>query len=482
MPAAESAPADSPNIIIIVFDALSSLHLPVYGYSRATAPNLTRFAESATVYHNHFAGGNFTTPGTASLLTGTYPFTHRAFPLNNRVIPEYEDRNIFSIFPDYNRVAYTHNVLADKLLKQFDHNIDIRKRRQELLINGRFLISRLFEADNDIAQLSWIRVINTDEKQYTNSLFLSGVNSSLNNRLKSRYQSRFPRGLPEVGVGESFLLESATDWIYSQLSELPKPFLGYFHMMPPHQPYNTPVEYIDAFLDDGYSPVSKPYSIFSLGYPQTELNDLRRYYDEYILYADQAFGNLYQMLGESNLLDNTWLIFTSDHGEMFERGIWKHITQTLYDPILHIPLLIQAPGQVERQDIYTTTSAIDLLPTLQHLHGKPLPDWCEGKVLPPYNNETIGPDRSIFALEAKKNLRLNPLKYASTMLLKWPLKLVEYRGYEELEGISPRYEMYDLENDLDELTDIYDPSDKTVEEMVKELRATLAEADLPYEK
>ena len=69
----------APNVIILVFDTLSARHLSLQGYQRLTTPNLIRFAEKATVYHRHYAAGNFTSPGTASLLTGMHPWTHRAF-------------------------------------------------------------------------------------------------------------------------------------------------------------------------------------------------------------------------------------------------------------------------------------------------------------------------------------------------------------------------------------------------------------------
>ena len=76
--AAQTGKITQPNILIIVFDVLSALHLPLYGYPRDTAPNISRFAQKATVFHNHYAGGNYTTPGTASLLTGALPWSHRA--------------------------------------------------------------------------------------------------------------------------------------------------------------------------------------------------------------------------------------------------------------------------------------------------------------------------------------------------------------------------------------------------------------------
>jgi glucan phosphoethanolaminetransferase (alkaline phosphatase superfamily) len=61
-----------PNVIFLLFDALSACDLSLYGYARNTMPNLARWAERAIVYHNHYAAGNFTSSGTASLLTGTH--------------------------------------------------------------------------------------------------------------------------------------------------------------------------------------------------------------------------------------------------------------------------------------------------------------------------------------------------------------------------------------------------------------------------
>jgi membrane-anchored protein YejM (alkaline phosphatase superfamily) len=62
-----SQPQGKPkNIIVILFDAFSAYNISTYGYPRPTTPNIDRLAKRAIVYHNHFAGGNFTTPGMAS--------------------------------------------------------------------------------------------------------------------------------------------------------------------------------------------------------------------------------------------------------------------------------------------------------------------------------------------------------------------------------------------------------------------------------
>src|SRR5712691_5740932 len=79
--AGRSPATNLPNVIVVLFDAMTARNLSVYGYHRETTPNFERFAERATVYHAHDSAGNFTIPGTSSLLTGMYPWTHRA--INN---------------------------------------------------------------------------------------------------------------------------------------------------------------------------------------------------------------------------------------------------------------------------------------------------------------------------------------------------------------------------------------------------------------
>ena len=100
---APQQPSSNPNeanILIFVFDALSTLHIPLYGYPRDTMPNLAKFAGRATVYHNHYSAGNFTIPGTASLLTGTYPWTHRGLSANHKLLESFQKQNIFSLFDE----------------------------------------------------------------------------------------------------------------------------------------------------------------------------------------------------------------------------------------------------------------------------------------------------------------------------------------------------------------------------------------------
>ena len=82
---ASSLPSKPKNVLIVVFDAFSAFDISVFGFHRQTTPNIARLAKRAIIYRNHFAAGNFTSPGTASLLTGVLPWTHRAINLNGTV-------------------------------------------------------------------------------------------------------------------------------------------------------------------------------------------------------------------------------------------------------------------------------------------------------------------------------------------------------------------------------------------------------------
>ena len=106
-PAAQDG-AGQPNIIILLYDTFSARHISAQGYERETTPNIARLAESATVFHNHYAGGNFTSPGTASLLTGLYPWTHRAIQNYSHTLESLGSNNLFGLLPEsYTKIAYT---------------------------------------------------------------------------------------------------------------------------------------------------------------------------------------------------------------------------------------------------------------------------------------------------------------------------------------------------------------------------------------
>jgi arylsulfatase A-like enzyme len=475
-----AAGSGNQNVIVVVFDAFSAYNISLYGYSRETMPNLRRLAKRAIVYHSHSAGSNFTTPGTASLLTGTLPWTHRALGPNNQVDQRFVARNIFTAFQDYYRLAYTHNGWANTLLRQLERQMDELIPRGNLFTGSyETFIESLFRGDDDIATVSWSRGMNIGEEGYSYSLFLSRLYEVLQQGKVANLEAGFPRGLPSTGSDNTFLLEHAVDWLGELLTTIPQPFLGYFHFLPPHHPYRTSLEFYERFKNDGYEPPAKPEDVFARRLKGEDPLRDRLAYDEFILYVDREFGRFYNSLEQSGLLENTWVVFTSDHGEMFERGIIGHSTHVLYEPVVRVPLLIFEPGRAQGMEIREPSSSIDLLPTLAHVTGRAVPEWSEGSILPPYGPSTSTAGRGIYVLRAHNNEQYWPLTQASVTLLRGQYKLHYYFGYQPY-GIGDFTRLYDVEVDPEELVDLSLDHKDVADGMFEEVRSKLAQVDKPY--
>lgn len=478
----QPAQAGRKNVIIIVFDAFSAYHIPFYGYARETTPNIARLAERAIVYHNHYAGSNFTTPGTASLLTGTLPWSHRAFQQYGKVDTLFVTRNIFKAFGHYHRIAYSHNPLVNVLLRQFIGDLDDYIPAERLMLTSDGFIPSLFGKDEDIATTSWTRAMKKEEEGYAYSLFLSELYQRYQENEIAGFRPFFPRGLPSVKINNYFLLEQAVDEIGNQLERINQPFFGYFHFMPPHAPCGTHRDFYGRFGYDDLTFDVKPEDVFTQDKGLQYLLRSRVQYDEYILYLDREFGRFFDHLESTGLLKNTWVVLTSDHGEMFERGIRGHVTPVLYQPVVRVPLLIFEPGQKTRTDVYASTTAADVLPTLLHVTGGKMADWTEGSVLPPFSDVGQDRDRNIYALHAMKNEPRSPLTHASAMLVTGQYKLTYIFGYEELgEGVE-RVELYDIESDPEELNDLYATRKEVGAALFDELKEKLKEVNQPYLK
>lgn len=471
------------NILIIVFDALSARHISLYGYQRETMPNLTRLAEKAIVYHNHYAANNYTYPGTTSLLTGTYPWTNRGFSPHVGIDEAFIERNIFKAFDQHYRLSYTHNPVAQSILEKFRPDIQRFKNRQELYLDRDLISGLLFKNDEDLASVAWSQGIIKRGNSGRYSLFLTHIFEWIRQGKIKQFSDIYPRGIPNIRDDNFFLPEDAIDWTMETLLEIPRPFLGYFHYLPPHDPYFTRREFTDTFKNDGFNPIRKPEHIFSRGRSYEAIREDRTWYDEFILFVDAEIGRLYRFLENSGILDNTYLIFTSDHGEMFERGITKHYHESLHQPVIQVPLLIFDPGMRKaptQTDITTPTSAVDILPTLLYLFGKEIPSWCEGKVLPPYGDTRSVSDHSVFAIEAKKNKRYKPISQGSLMIVKDQYKLTYYFGYKEIKGNGPLVELYDILNDPEEMNNLLKSKLGLANELYNELMTKIQTADDPY--
>lgn len=469
------------NVLVVVFDSLSAYNVSLYGYGRETMPNLEKLAKRAKVYHNHFASGNFTTPGTASLLTMTLPWTHRAFRFGAKARESFTNKSIFNSFDDYYRIGYTHNPLANTLLSQFQTDIDDYVPREKLFINNDGLIRNLFSKDEDIATVSWVRAMKRSEEGFAYSLFLSHLYEKNRDRKIAGYKDLYPDGLPSTNGDNYFTLEAGIDWLENRAADLPQPFFGYFHFFPPHFPYKPRLEFTDTFTNDSWRPLDKPADLFTEDNSYETLAKSRAYYDEFILNVDSEFGRLFDTLESSGLLENTWVVFTSDHGEMQERGISGHTTPTLYQPIVRIPLMIFEPGQQTRQDIYTPTSAVDVMTTLLHVTGHKSPEWTEGSILPPYASQVLQPNKEIYSVQARRNDPALPISQGTIMRVEDDYKLIYYLGYEELGTDGERIQLFNIKTDPEELNDLSTAQKGVASELLDRMRSKLKEVNEPFQ-
>lgn len=470
--------SDRPNVIIILFDALSARHLSLYGYPRQTSPNLERFAKRATVYHQHHSAANFTTPSTASLFTGTYPFTHRVFAINGMVNPVLRPNNLLNTLqPAYPEAALVQNMYADLVLYQLREDLEVHFGSSASALAGKTIYDQWFVNDAVAGAKTYDQFL-FDAKDLPGSLFASipyDIFRQVNKRLSEEARfSDYPEGLPFLDWSKgTFTLEQVIGDAQTMLGSLKAPFFSYIHFMPPHAPYRPSNGFIGMFADH-WKPAKKEAHPLSQKKSQARLNELRRDYDEFIANLDAEFGRLLDYLDASGLMDTSYVIFTSDHGELFERGETGHVSPLLYEEIVHIPLLIHAPGQNARQDIHSLTSNVDIFPTLAALAGLPEPVTLEGNYLPGLG--LLPPtNRPVWILEASENSQHAPLTRASMVLIHWPYKLFGYWG----QTIEDGYEFYDLENDPEEVENLFS-SHPLANEFRLEMEAKRRAVDAPY--
>jgi arylsulfatase A-like enzyme len=439
------------NILIVVFDAWSAFNIPFYNYARDTTPNLTRFLDRAIVYHQHYATSNFTTPGTTSLLTGTYPWTHGAILLDGVPRGDFRSQNLFDLFSSHHGIVYSHNLLVNTLFRFFEDSLDTYIPRQQLFVGGQSFFNQLVQHDEDIALLSLLRYAKQASFNSNYSLVFPRLYEFLQRQQVKQIEADFPGGIPAINNDEYFILSDGIQWLIDHAAGFPQPFMGYFHFLPPHAPYSTHKDLVGRFDGDGYRYVDKPAHPLSWSRDAGRELDFRQTYDEYILYVDQEFARLFEFLSSSGLAEDTLVVLTSDHGELFERGVVEHRSPFLTDPVIRIPLVIFDPQRSSREDVHSPTSAVDLLPTLLHMNEIDIPHWVEGKTLPPYGPADT--DRALYAFYGSLEGNSKVLKSSTATAIQDQQKYIHYRGYEELNGIHLE-EFFDLGSDPFELEDL----------------------------
>lgn len=241
--------------------------------------------------------------------------------------------------------------------------------------------------------------------------------------------------------------ERLNAYAFAKLRENPFPFFMYIHTMELHRPYEIreefyPVETVTPKIVVVEKRGEERYKV--------DLNATLSLYDAAIAQNDKAFGDLMEELKKLGIYDKTLVILMSDHGEeFFEHGGFAH-GQTLYQEQVKHCFIMKLPHQLNGgRVVKDNVQEIDIFPTLLDFAGESMPAHLSGKSLKGLllSPETIeSPFHDEIFLETGPNLNMKAIVDG-----KW--KLI-HTGTDWTDDIS-EYELYALESDPGEKTDLY---------------------------
>lgn len=325
-----------PNVILITVDTLRTDHLGAYGYERQTSQHLDRFAEESVLFRHAYAHAPSTNPSLASLMTAHYP--HETATVSN-----------FHTLP-------SEAVTLAELLKAEGY------LTAAVVGNPSLARGAGFEQGFDVYEDDMDRVV-----RYADAF-------------------RLERQAPS-------LTQAAMAWLDGHHEET---FFLWVHYMDPHGPYVPPASFAAPFTamlaaEGEAFPVraqtSPPTGRFIPEYQQLgDHRDPHYYvaqYDGEIRWFDYWFGSLVAHIRKLELLENTLIIFTADHGEgLGEHEFYFNHDYFVYDELIWVPLLVRLPGGASGgKEIVKRVAHVDILPTVLDAVGVSASERVGGETL-----------------------------------------------------------------------------------------------------
>jgi len=423
----------APNIILITADALSAEDMSLYGYGLKTTPNMDNLAKESYVFDNAISNCNWTRPSVTSLLTGMYPSTHNITSYDIFMPDAKRFMNLPNVLRSigYQTIAVSGNLThahpsVNDTYRDFDLSPFDARRHKPL---GYVLMENVYTYFLDLRLRTPIW-FNNIMKEYFERFVL----------LFYRQERQFYSPAPP---------ERTFEVARQNLKNISAPFFLWVHTYTPHHPYLPSDKYKYTFLKDAifdrYDRQSFPvrYAVNQ----QPTADRLRLRYDELILNTDAELKNFLDYIKESGYWDNSIIIFSSDHGESFERGHARHGGPYLYQPLIHVPLLIHMPGQKDGKRIKTNAEQIDIAPTVLDFLGLDMPPWMEGESLKKAMHEDYISKKPKFSLNLKMKKKSGPVTEGSIAVISDDYKYIYY--VKENKG-----ELYDLVTDPKENVDL----------------------------
>lgn len=358
---------NKPNFLFIVADALRPDVLVPYG-GKISTPNISEFANKSFIFENVYSATPWTLPSITSFFSGLYPSAHGV------------------------------NQPQDNLDASFDTIIEILKQNGyftwaviEQYLYGRYQhIMQNFKTFH-IIQCHPCYVI------FSHPLIKKLERAGL------RSLPLCHRQTTKVALDSAIAIERSC-----------RPFFGWIHILDPHMPLTPPKEF-RANTFESKERTNRAHDRKKAASDVLDRSDIgrgRRFVDSELIswiwdlylaevrYVDHEIARIFSALKETGLWDKTVVIFTADHGEeIFERNSYNH-GHTLYNEVLHVPLIIHIPNIDANfnQRIQTRVRTIDIAPTILELANVEYkPDSFQGKSLIPLINGAYEQDREVLA-------------------------------------------------------------------------------------
>lgn len=431
----------SPNILWIVLDTVRADHLSLYGYHRATSPNLERLAARGVLFQEARATAPWTLPSHAGMMTGRY-----VHELSAGI-----DSPLDSKFP----TIAEHLAARGYATAGFVAN-DLYCGRETGLDRG-------FEHYED--HVGGIRAI--------------ARSAAVGERLLSGHLNTIARlfGMPPSDARKT-AAELNRDFLAWLDRSAARPFFAFLNYYDAHSPYETPEPPARHF---GLVPSSRQdqrlirdwFLKDKRGVTARDEQLLIDAYDDCVARLDAHLGKLFEELRRRGLMESTAIVVTADHGESFgEHGLYLHAS-SLYRPETRVPLLIVPPlsNAGERRSVSTPASLHDLAATTVSLAGV-----SDGSPFP--GTPLIGAaaqgresraDPVLIEVDAPVH---SPPNHGASPVFRGRMEAIVHGSMEYIKNGDGREELYDLSEDPGELRDLSGlPSSRAI---LAQMRAFLA--------
>ncbi|GLY04294.1 sulfatase-like hydrolase/transferase [Actinoplanes sp. NBRC 101535] len=438
------------NFLFLMTDQHRVDTLGAYGNPHVSTPNLDRLAATGTRFDRWYTPTAICTPARASLLTGQAPFRHKV--LANR------ERN----------VGYQEDLPDDA----FTFGRELRDRGYNCGLLGKWHASSAKSPADygfDGPHLpGWHNPV--DHQDYQDFLKENDLPPyEIHDRIRGTLPNGGPGNLlaarlkqPREATFEHYLATRTIEFLRRYRAE-DRPFYLATHFFGPHLPYIVPDEYFDmidpAVVElpasisetfEGKPPVQRNYSAHWTfdTMPLEVTRKLIAVYWGYVSMIDFEIGRILDALDEVNGTDSTTVFFTCDHGEFTGSHRLHDKGPAMYEDIYRTPGIIRIPGE-DPQVRDEFVSLLDCTATILDLAGADTAPAVDSRSLVPL----VKGERPDWQPDIVCEFHGHHFPYPQRMLREDRWKLI----------VNPEStnELYDLENDPDELVNMYHHVDVT---------------------